>query len=222
MNKIDKTQKCIPSFSSAPLDFGLKQLETLCEYIDYACKQENEYRLAIAKALSYIKNHKLFRYAGYTSFSDFVKDRFHYGRTNFFNYIKVCKVFGDHDPQTGDCIGIQPEYEPYSISQLIAMCNLPKELLKQVHPEMSVRAIQRLSQQRKKPAAPKEKAKKKRIHRKQLKGVDMSMENLPEEFLEPVTQAIRQINEQYPNAAIKGITASIQYELKGEDTHEET
>ena len=131
-------------------------------------------------------------------------------------------MFGDHDPQTGDCIGIQPEYEPYSISQLIAMCNLPKELLKQVHPEMSVRAIQRLSQQRKKTAAPKEKAKKKRIHRKQLKGVDMSMENLPEEFLEPVTQAIRQINEQYPNAAIKGITASIQYELKGEDTHEET
>lgn len=222
--KMEKIEKQLPSLMSAPLEAGIEQLEMICKGIDYAWKQSEQYRLSIAKALSYIQNHKLYRYAGYKSFSAFVKDRFHYGRTTFFNYVKVCRMFGVCDPQTNDCMDIQPEYQKYSISQLIALSNLPKEVWGQARPEMSVREIQKLYRQPK-PRAARKKAKKeisRRTRVKKLKGVEISLENLPEELWEPVTQAIRQINEQYSNAAIKGITASIQYELKGEDTYEET
>ncbi len=222
--KIKKIEKQLPSLMSAPVEAGIEQFEMICKGIDYAWKQSEQYRLSIAKALSYIQNHKLYRYAGYKSFSAFVKERFHYGRTTFFNYVKVCRMFGICDPQTNDCMDIQPEYQKYSISQLIALSNLPKEVWGQARPEMSVREIQKLHRQPKPRTAGRkaEKETSRRTRVKKLKGVEISLEDLPKELWEPVTQAIRQINEQYPNAAIKGITASIQYELKGEDTHEET
>lgn len=113
--------------------------EQLVASIEDDLNHVNSKQFDIARKFYQMYAQNLYRDLKYDNIYDLAKDKFEFskGRTN--EYINVCKNFGVIEDEL--CTGLKPEYSGYSISKLVALNNVPKNLLPEFTPEMSVRAI---------------------------------------------------------------------------------
>lgn len=97
--------------------------------------------LSIATNLYNIYTKELYKIENYENIYDMASEKFGLSRGSCNNYINICKKFGAIDDTSKKCTGLLPEYKEYSPSKLAVMRSMPKALLSEVKPDMSVRQI---------------------------------------------------------------------------------
>lgn len=116
----------------------LKQIDTA--YV----KAEKAY-LDIAIAIHSIYKKELYKVENFKNIYDFVKEKYNYSRGTCNKYINICERFGVTG-ETGTVVGLQDKYTEYGVSKLGVMLCFPDNLLEQVEPSMSVRALKQLAE----------------------------------------------------------------------------
>lgn len=122
----------------------IQNYQKLCKEISQEINSVEKSYLSIAIKIHTIHKKKLYQIGNFANIYDFAYEKFGLSRATCNNYDNICKKFGKFDNVTDECIGLLPEYEVFSPSQLVAMFSLPKAVLKDIKPEMSVREIRRL------------------------------------------------------------------------------
>ena len=121
-----------------------KSYHDLCNAIKAEAIQKNNCELNICRFLYTIHKKQLYRIKGYQNIYETAYKEFGIGRTSCHNALSVYEHYGEINPDTGECLGLRPEYADFSFSQLIEMSHFPKELLETVTPEMSVRRLHKM------------------------------------------------------------------------------
>lgn len=116
-------------------------VDTLCMEISQCMGEIRKSYLLIAMKIHAISNRKLYYAAGYKNLTDMTMDKWSLSPATTSCFLNICNRFGVFDPKTGDCIGLRPEYEGYSSSQLREMLPIPEKYLSELNPEMTVQKI---------------------------------------------------------------------------------
>lgn len=127
-------------FSSIRLEAGMS-LASLCADIDQSMKDIKKSYLIVAIKIYAINNRKLYKAAGYTNIVEMAMKKWNLSAATTSCFLNICRRFGSMDQETGDCIGLRPEYENYSSSQLREMLPISEEHLSQFKPDMTVQEI---------------------------------------------------------------------------------
>lgn len=123
-----------------------KKYKDLCTGIRKEVDKVETAYFVIAKKIYMLYQNKLYRCGNFANIYDMALDKFKITRATCNNYINICTRFGKVDEKKGECIDLLPAYKKYSSSKLVAMLNMPEELIKEINPEMSVREIKRKKQ----------------------------------------------------------------------------
>ncbi|MFQ9014972.1 MAG: hypothetical protein ACLR6S_13615 [Lacrimispora saccharolytica] len=126
--------------SSIHLKAGM-DLASLCSDISQHVGEIKKFYLLIAMKVQAIHNRKLYKAAGYTNLADMTMHEWNLSPATTSCFLNICNRFGVLDPETGDCIGLRPEYEGYSSSQLREMLPIPEKYLPELNPKMTVQEI---------------------------------------------------------------------------------
>lgn len=119
-------------------------LSTLRMEISQCMGEIRKSYLLIAMKVQAIYNRKLYKAAGYTNITDMTMHEWNLSPATTSCFLNICNRFGVLDPKTGDCIGLQPEYESYSSSQLREMLPIPEKYLPELNPKMTIREIRNI------------------------------------------------------------------------------
>ncbi len=126
--------------ASIHLEAG-RNLATLRMEISQHVVEIRKSYLLIAMKVQAIHNRKLYKAAGYTNIADMTMREWNLSPATTSCFLNICNRFGIFDPKTGDCIGLRPEYEGYSSSQLREMLPIPEKYLPELNPKMTVQEI---------------------------------------------------------------------------------
>jgi len=100
--------------------------------------------ITIGFQLHWIRENNMFRVLNYKSIYDYAEKEYGIKRTTCFNFISIIENYAERD-ENGEVIeSIADCYRNYSASQLVAMLGMPDGMKRQVTPDMSVRAINRM------------------------------------------------------------------------------
>lgn len=113
--------------------------------IDTAYGKAEKAYLDIAIAIHSIYKKELYKVENFKNIYDFVKEKYNYSRGTCNKYINICERFGVPG-ETGTVVGLQDKYAEYGVSKLGVMLCFPDNLLEQVEPSMSVRALKQLAE----------------------------------------------------------------------------
>ena len=113
--------------------------------IDTAYGKAEKAYLDIAIAIHSIYKKELYKVENFKNIYDFVKEKYNYSRGTCNKYINICERFGVTG-ETGTVVGLQDKYSEYGVSKLGVMLSFPDNLLEQVEPSMSVRALKQLAE----------------------------------------------------------------------------
>lgn len=113
--------------------------------IDTAYGKAEKAYLDIAIAIHSIYKKELYKVENFKNIYDFVKEKYNYSRGTCNKYINICERFGVTG-ETGTVVGFQDKYAEYGVSKLGVMLCFPDNLLEQVEPSMSVRALKQLAE----------------------------------------------------------------------------
>ena len=113
--------------------------------IDTAYGKAEKAYLDIAIAIHFIYKKELYKVENFKNIYDFVKEKYNYSRGTCNKYINICERFGVTG-ETGTVVGLQNKYSEYGVSKLGVMLSFPDNLLEQVEPSMSVRALKQLAE----------------------------------------------------------------------------
>lgn len=113
--------------------------------IDTAYGKAEKAYLDIAIAIHSIYKKELYKVENFKNIYDFVKEKYNYSRGTCNKYINICERFGVTG-ETGTVVGLQDKYVEYGVSKLGVMLCFPDNLLEQVEPSMSVRALKQLAE----------------------------------------------------------------------------
>lgn len=128
--------------ASIHLESGLS-FERLCQDIAHEMGAAEKSFIIIAMKLYSIDNRGLLKGTEYKGIGDFAKKHCRLSPTKTSCLIGICKRFGKIDPETGDCVGLLPEYERYKYSALAELVPVKEEFLTDFTSDMSVKQIQR-------------------------------------------------------------------------------
>ena len=121
----------------------MKTREQILEYCDTIFKRHKESFIMLGYYLCLVKDQKLFQ-PEYRSFADFTKAKYKLESAMSYNYCNVWKDFGllkDNGDGKDPIPEVKPEFEEYSLTQLIQMLNATPEELSEINPSMSSREI---------------------------------------------------------------------------------
>ena len=113
--------------------------------IDTAYGKAEKAYLDIAIAIHSIYKKELYKVENFKNIYDFVKEKYNYSRGTCNKYINICERFGVTG-ETGTVVGLQDKYVEYGVSKLGVMLCFPDNLMEQVEPSMSVRALKQLAE----------------------------------------------------------------------------
>lgn len=100
--------------------------------------------LTIAFQLHWIHRHGMFKQEGCKSIYDYAEREYSIGRTSCCNLVCIVEHFAARDENGNIVESIADCYQNYTASQLVAMIGMSEEGKKQVTPDMSVRAINKM------------------------------------------------------------------------------
>lgn len=100
--------------------------------------------VTIGFQLHWIHRNNMFRVLNYKSIYEYAEKECNIKRTTCCNLICIIENYADRDGQGEVIESIADCYRNYSASQLVAMLGMPEDMIQQVSPDMSVRAINRL------------------------------------------------------------------------------
>ena len=100
--------------------------------------------LTIAFQLHWIYEHSMFRLEGCKNIYDYAEKEYEIGRTSCHNFLKIVEHFAARDENGNIIESIADCYQNFTAYQLVAMIGMSEDGKKQVTPDMSVRAIDRL------------------------------------------------------------------------------
>lgn len=110
-------------------------------------KVEKSY-LNIAFKLYAVYEKKLYAIENYQTIYDFAKHTFSLARGTCSNYINIVQQFGEYTVANGNVLTytgkLDPKYEKFSSSKLIAMLGLPEHVLSTISPDMTVAQIKEI------------------------------------------------------------------------------
>ena len=111
-----------PATEAAPihLESGLS-FERLCQDIAHEMGEAEKSFIIIAMKLYSIDKRGLLKGTEYKGIGDFAKKHCRLSPTKTSSLMGICKRFGKIDPETGDCVGLLPEYEGYKYCALAAL-----------------------------------------------------------------------------------------------------
>lgn len=100
--------------------------------------------LVIGFQLHWIKTNNMYRVLNYKNICDYAEKEYGIKKSTCCNFINIIEHYAERD-ENGEVIeSIADCYRNFSSTQLVAMLGMPEEMQRQVTPDMSVRAIQRL------------------------------------------------------------------------------
>ncbi len=105
----------------------IDQFEELCKQIHREQLSMQKSYLGIAIPIYNVDIKKWFDILGDADIYNFAKRNFGISRGRCSEFKKVIKTFGLIDKDTKCCTGIQPEYQKYSVSQLIEMTKMTED-----------------------------------------------------------------------------------------------
>lgn len=123
-----------------------KNYTDLCTSIEKEISKVEKAYITVAVQIYNIYTGRLYQIDNYANIYEMAYGKFGLSRTNCCNYINICRKFGKIDKTTNRCTGLLPEYKAYAPSKLVAMLDMPDQLLKEIKPDMSVREIRRKKQ----------------------------------------------------------------------------
>ena len=100
--------------------------------------------VTIGFQLHWIHRNNMFRVLNYKSIYEYAEKECSIKRTTCCNLICIIENYADRDGNGEVIESIADCYRNYSASQLVAMLGMPEDMIQQVSPDMSVRAINRL------------------------------------------------------------------------------
>ncbi|MDE7178669.1 MAG: hypothetical protein K2O59_12735 [Lachnospiraceae bacterium] len=100
--------------------------------------------VTIGFQLHWIHRNNMFRVLNYKSIYEYAEKECNIKRTTCCNLICIIENYADRNEQGEVIESIADCYRNYSASQLVAMLGMPEDMIQQVSPDMSVRAINRL------------------------------------------------------------------------------
>ena len=131
-----------PATEAAPIHLKAgMDLASLCTDISQHVGEIKKSYLLIAMKVQAIHNRELYKAAGYTNIADMTMHEWNLSPATTSCFLNICNRFGVLDPETSDCIGLRPEYEGYSSSQLREMLPIPEKYLPELNPKMTVQEI---------------------------------------------------------------------------------
>lgn len=122
----------------------IDQFEELCKQIHREQLSMQKSYLGIAIPIYNVDIKKWFDILGDADIYNFAKRNFGISRGRCSEFKKVIKTFGLIDKDTKCCTGIQPEYQKYSVSQLIEMTKMTEDQQKLVSETTSVSEMKNL------------------------------------------------------------------------------
>ena len=100
--------------------------------------------VTIGFQLHWIKEHNMFRNMNYKNIYEYAEKEYGIGRSSCSNLICIIENYAERDGKGEVIESISECYRNYSSSQLVAMIGMPDSMKKEVTPDMSVRAINRM------------------------------------------------------------------------------
>lgn len=191
----------------------IDQFEELCRQIhrEQLSMQKSYLRIAIPIYNVDIKN--WYDISGHSDIYDFAEKVFHISRGRCSELKKIAKKFGTIDKETKCCTGIKPEFQSYSVSQLIEMSKMTPEQIEQVSDAMTVVQMKnkRLGiEVQKEENAPSENASSQKVQKKSyqlFKGENLeSYEALEKSLLSKLSEFTDQ------HEAVRNIKITLSYE----------
>lgn len=122
----------------------IDQFEELCRQIHKEQLSMQKSYLGIAIPLYNVYVKKWFDILGDSDIYNFAKRLFGISRGRCSEFKKVVENFGSIDEETKCCTGIKPEFQSYSVSQLIEMAKMTEDQQKLVSENISVSAMKKL------------------------------------------------------------------------------
>lgn len=110
--------------------------------------------LTIAFQLHWIREHNMFKLEGCKNIYDYAEKEYGIGRTSCCNLVCIVEHFASRDGNGNVIESIAECYQNFTASQLVAMIGMSEEGKKQVTPDMSVRAINRMRKEEQAKALP--------------------------------------------------------------------
>ncbi len=122
----------------------IDQFEELCRQIHKEQLSMQKSYLGIAIPLYNVYVKKWFDILGDSDIYNFAKRVFGISRGRCSEFKKVVENFGSIDEETKCCTGIKPEFQSYSVSQLIEMAKMTEDQQKLVSENISVSDMKKL------------------------------------------------------------------------------
>lgn len=122
----------------------IDEFEKICRQIYEEQKNSNNsyFQIAISIYNVYIK--KWFDILGDSDIYNFAKRIFGISRSRCSEFKRVVEAFGAIDEKTNCCTGIKPEFQNYSVSQLVEMSKMDKDQQELVSEATPVSAMKKL------------------------------------------------------------------------------
>lgn len=188
----------------------IDQFEELCRQIhkEQLSMQKSYLGIAIPIYNVYVK--KWFDILGDSDIYNFAKRVFGISRGRCSEFKKVVENFGSIDEETKCCTGIKPEFQSYSVSQLIEMAKMTGDQQKLVSENIPVSAMKKLRLNGELPENPPESApapKPKKRNYQLFKGENLeSYESLEKSLLSRLSEFTDQ------HEAVRNIKITLSYE----------
>lgn len=131
-----------------------KEYKKRCSIIRKQVSNIQNSFLTIAFQLHWIREHSMFRLEGCKNIYDYAEKEYGIGRTSCCNLVCIVEHFASRDGNGNVIESIAECYQNYTASQLVAMIGMSEEGKKQVTPDMSVRAINKLRKEEQAKALP--------------------------------------------------------------------
>lgn len=188
----------------------IDQFEELCRQIHKEQLSMQKSYLGIAIPIYNVNVKKWFDILGDSDIYNFAKRVFGISRGRCSEFIKVVKNFGSIDKETKCCTGIKPEYQKYSVSQLIEMTKMTEVQQKLVSETTPVSAMKKLRLDNELPEETDEKdsaPKPKKRNYQLFKGDNLeSYESLEKSLLSRLSEFTDQLK------AVRNIKITLSYE----------
>lgn len=121
---------------NASKDIGLQEM---VEEIKDALQDFKQKYLKIGWSLKYIKEAKLYKEKDFNNINEFAAHYFGLSQSSVSRFINICEEFS-----VGDRPELMPRYASYSLSQLIELLPMKKELRENITPDMTIDQIRAL------------------------------------------------------------------------------
>lgn len=131
-----------------------KEYKKRCSIIRKQVSNIQNSFLTIAFQLYWIREHNMFRLEGCKNIYDYAEKEYGIGRTSCCNLVCIVEHFASRDEKGNVIESIAECYQNFTASQLVAMIGMSEEGKKQVTPDMSVRAINRMRKEEQAKALP--------------------------------------------------------------------